>query len=141
MEFKIRQATFADVQDILSLVCYLSQTKTSLTEASETYEKFFKSGVFNQFVAESGGKIVGMIGVVFMPGFRDGKKMIGYLQRLVVHPDFRKQGIGSALVKHAVEFCRDKCYKIILHSKNEGAIKIYEKVGFKKHSVLLELTL
>jgi len=139
MNIKIRQANLEDTQDILSLVCYLSQTNTTAKEAEETYAKFFHSGVFNQFVAEVEGKIVGMIGVVFMPGFRDHEKMIGYLQRLVVNPGYRKQGIGSSLINFAVDFCRGKCYKIILHSSNEDAIKIYEKVGFKKHSVLLEL--
>jgi ribosomal protein S18 acetylase RimI-like enzyme len=141
MNLKIREAKLTDTEDILSLVCYLSQTDTTLEDAKKMYEKFLKSGVFNQFVAEIEGKIVGMIGVVFMLGFRDHEKMIGYLQRLVVDPNYRKQGIGSALVKYAINFCNKDCYKVILHSQNEEAIKIYEKAGFKKHSVLLELTL
>ncbi len=137
----IREATLCDIKDILSLVCYLSSVNTTLQEAEETFTKFFKSELFIQFVAEKDEKIIGIIGVIFMPGFRDHKKLIGYLQRLVVHPDYRKKGVGSMLLEHAINYCRKKCYKIILHSKNEKAIRIYEKNGFKKHSVLMELSL
>ncbi len=135
----IKKAKISDIQDILALSALFGTLKISFAKAQKTFEKFISSGFFTQFIAEKEGKIVGMIAVMFMPGFRDEEKLIGYLQRLVVSSDYRRQGISTALVKHAVKFCENKCYKVILHSQNDEAIKIYEKIGFKKHSTLLQL--
>ncbi len=137
----IREAKDSDIQDILTLAAVFGPVKTTFEEARQTFETFTNSGFYTQFVAESDGKIVGMIAVVLMPGFRNGSKSIGYLQRLVVLPEYRKKGIGSALIDYAVKFCQNRCYKVILHSENPEAMKIYEKAGFKKHSTLLQLSL
>lgn len=139
MNFTIREATINDVKDILALSRFLKPNTTTVEEARQTFEKFHKTGTFTQFVAVADEKIVGIISIIMLPTFSTGTKMIGYLQRLVVHPDYRKKGIGHALVDKCIEFAKKDCYKLILHSKNPEAMKIYEKAGFKKHSVLMQI--
>lgn len=139
MNFEIREATLNDVKDILALSRFLKPNTTTIEEARQVFKKFQKTGTFTQFVAGVDEKVVGIISIIMLPTFSAGTKMIGYLQRLVVHPDYRKQGIGRALVDKCIEIAKNNCYKLILHSKNPEAMKIYEKAGFKKHSTLLQM--
>lgn len=139
MNFEIREAAAHDVKDILALSRFLKPNTTTIEEAKQVFTKFQKTGTFTQFVSVFDGKIVGIISLIFLPTFSAGTKMIGYLQRLVVHPDYRKRGIGRALVDKCIEFAKKDCYKLILHSKSPEAMKIYEKAGFKKHSVLMQI--
>ena len=61
-----------------------------------------------------------------------------HLEDLVVWPDFRKQGIGQALVKEAKTFALEKGYKCMslnVLPNNEDAIHLYENEGFKKRKI------
>ena len=56
-----------------------------------------------------------------------------YIQSLAVFPEFRGQGIGSALLNHIIAHAKDNSYKkvsLIAESDNEHAIMIYKKLGF-----------
>lgn len=53
-----------------------------------------------------------------------------------VHPDFRGDGIGflmlEALIAWAQENPRIEILRLRVHSKNQNAIRLYEKFGFKE---------
>ncbi|MCH2137062.1 MAG: GNAT family N-acetyltransferase [Phycisphaerales bacterium] len=71
--------------------------------------------------------VAGMIGVQRVDD------AVAEIRRLRVHPQWRRRGIGSALMQHAVRFCRDREYlKIVLDVRGErtGAIQLFEKFGF-----------
>ncbi len=79
------------------------------------------------WVAQRDGSVLGMIGV------QQVDDAVAEVRRLRVHPEYRRQGVGTALMKHAVSFCRDHEYlKIILDVRGEraGAIRMFEKFGF-----------
>lgn len=73
----------------------------------------------------------------------DGEQCIGgiqgdvysdriYLNRLAVDPNYRKQSIGSALIRHAIEFAREKNLEFIMLGTCEFQAKgFYEKSGFE----------
>lgn len=139
MTFSIREATIDDVKDILTLSRQLGPVKSSVKDAKQTLTLSKKKETLTQFVAESQGKIVGIISLLYLPTLTYCPKQIAYLSRLVVDRNHRRQGIGTALVRHCVAAARKKCYKVILHSRVKEAIRVYEKLGFQKHSVLLQL--
>jgi ribosomal protein S18 acetylase RimI-like enzyme len=61
-----------------------------------------------------------------------------HLEDLVVWPDFRKQGIGEALVKEAKAFALEKGYKCMSLNalpNNDVAIHLYENEGFKERKI------
>lgn len=76
---------------------------------------------------------------------RSAQKVAGYvcfwviheeehLLNLAVHPEYRRLGIGEALLHFAIEEGKKKGMKVILlevRSSNEIARKLYEKFGFK----------
>ena len=80
------------------------------------------------WVAESpSGQIVGTIGVQHL---EDG---VGEIKRLRVRSDYRRRGIGTALLETALKFCQDKNYlKVTLDTYVERgpALKLFEKFQF-----------
>jgi ribosomal protein S18 acetylase RimI-like enzyme len=80
-------------------------------------------------VADGAAKqIIGMVGV------QQHEDNVGEIRRLRVRQDFRRRGIGSALVEVALKFCRDRGYlKIALDTfmEREPAVKLFEKFHFR----------
>lgn len=59
---------------------------------------------------------------------------LGYLQRLAVHPDHQKRGIGSALVVDALWWAKRRGATAVLvntQETNEVAVTLYERLGFR----------
>jgi ribosomal protein S18 acetylase RimI-like enzyme len=79
------------------------------------------------WVAQYEEWIVGMIGV---QRINDNSAEI---RRLRVRDSFRRKGIGTKLMQHAISFCREKQYlKIVLDVRieREPAIKMFDSFGF-----------
>ncbi len=60
----------------------------------------------------------------------------GLLEDVDVIPEFQNQGIGTQLVKEAIQKARDEsCYKLIATSRFERANvhDLYERLGFHVH--------
>jgi ribosomal protein S18 acetylase RimI-like enzyme len=59
----------------------------------------------------------------------------GYIKRVIVHPDYRGQGLAKKLLDYIVEYARTdlQLKSIDLHvwDQNTSAIKLYEQLGFK----------
>ena len=77
------------------------------------------------FVAEDNGEIVGyVVGVVRTDGY-------GHVVSICVHPEYRKRGIGSALinsVENAMNALFNVCrYRLEVRVSNDSAIKFYKK--------------
>ena len=92
------------------------------------FDAYMKSPGSHFWVAEAtGGQIVGTIGVQH---HEDG---CGEIRRLRVRPDFRRRGVGTALVETAVSFCQENNYlKITLdtYMEREPAVRLFEKFRF-----------
>lgn len=58
---------------------------------------------------------------------------MGYLQRLAVHPDLHGRGIGTALVRDALEWsARRGCSQVLVNTQetNDRAYALYRHLGF-----------
>ena len=78
------------------------------------------------FIAEDAGCIIGTV----MAGY-DGHR--GWLYTVAVSPEYRRRGIGTNLVRHAVEALRAVgCIKINLQirAENSAVREFYESLGF-----------
>jgi len=80
-----------------------------------------------------------MIGTVLAS--HDGRK--GWLNRIAVDPDYRRQGLAKiltvagekALRKHGI-----KIFGLLIHEYNTASLKLAKKMGYKVHNDILYLT-
>jgi ribosomal protein S18 acetylase RimI-like enzyme len=85
-------------------------------------------------VAESDGELIGFCYSYISQKpkyFRLSK--FGFIGDLYVIPEFRRNGVGRALVKDAVDFFNRKKIKqieLLVAMKNENTIKFWESLGF-----------
>jgi len=83
----------------------------------------------------SGNKVVGHLQITCYPV--DRLKGIGELI-IYLHQDFQNVGLGAALVKEGISLARSKGWHRIglrVVADNHRAIKLYEKMGFRKEAV------
>ncbi len=71
-------------------------------------------------------KTIGM-GRILSDGVSDG-----YLQDLVILPEYRKKGIGKKLTKSLVDYCKYKGVNWIALISEPGQEEFYKKIGFKE---------
>ena len=85
------------------------------------------------FVAERNGKLIGVI----MAG-NDGRR--GFIYHTAVHPDYHRQGIGSALVSAALEALQTlgiTKVALVVFGRNTDGNAFWEKQGFTVRTCLL----
>lgn len=123
-------------QEFLDLIAHLSPVTIQQKDIGETYRDMMVRGV-STYVAKVGTRMVATASYYKERKFiRTDKKvetrggLVGHVEDVVVHPDFRGRGIGKALVARLVEEAReDGCYKIVLDCLDHN-IKCYEECGF-----------
>jgi len=99
-----------------------------LREMKENPDLFF--GAFEN------GKLVGIC-----IGTDDGRK--GWLNRLAVHPDYRRRGIASRLIAVTEEALRKRGRKIIctlIEEWNTESLQLFKKMGYEIHRDILYLS-
>lgn len=122
-----RKMTMKDYSDIHNL--WLSCKGMGLNDVDDSADgiaRFLERNPDTCFVAEADGKLIGVI----MAG-NDGRR--GYIYHTAVHPSFRKQGIGSMLVKTALDALKQleisKVALVVFENNGDGNA-FWEKQGF-----------
>lgn len=98
-------------------------------------QKTFEGDIDKIWIAESGGKFAGCVGLV-----KHDPAMV-QLRWFLVEPAFHKRGIGTQLMQNLLEYCRSQNYERVFLwtvSSMTEARKLYEKFGFIKTEVLEE---
>ena len=143
MEVTIREALPSDAAQIIAYMNRLSEEPSSNVEISpgefnrtvEEEAEFLagfaasENSVF--FVAEAGGKIVGLLNCK-----GSSRKAIRHttILGMSVDQDSRGMGIGSQLMARAIEWAKGtgiiKRIELAAFERNKTAIHLYEKFGF-----------
>ncbi len=102
------------------------------------------------FVASLGPELAGFVLVSYHPGPPDHAKKdravhsFCYIEELHVHHKHLCKGIGTALVKKAIKFAREKAADAVYVQTNywnEPAKATYVKCGFKEHDRIIRYSL
>lgn len=130
----IEQTDMEDAKEILVLqkLCYISEaeiysdyTISPLVQTIDEIKAQFKDYFFLKAVES--GRIIGSVRA------RMSNRDTCYIGRLIVHPNFQNQGIGTQLME-MIEEIFDKCqrWELMTGDKSEKNIIFYEKRGYHK---------
>lgn len=109
---------FSKLVDLYNSVGWTSYTNNPLVMAQ------LLPGAFSYISAWDGDRLVGLIRTV-----GDGCSIL-YIQDLLVHPDYQRQGIGQALITQTLETAKN-IRQIFLSTENtEKTVQFYRSVGF-----------
>jgi len=139
MSTTVRVATEADLPAILALYRQpgLDDDVLSLDEAADAFRRFADYPDYRLFVAEDGaGHVVGSFALLIMDNIAHLGAKAGVIEAVVVDPARQGEGVGRAMMAHAIAECRDRgCYKTSLSAnlKREHAHAFYESLGFERH--------
>ena len=125
-KYAIRAMTIADHSAVLALWSEIEGIVLTDTDEREPMRRFLDRNPGLSLVAEMDKALVGAVLCS-----HDGRR--GYLHHLAVAPDFRCQGLGSALVQRCLSLlqCEGivKCNIYILED-NESGMAFWERNGF-----------
>ncbi|HUI86632.1 MAG TPA: GNAT family N-acetyltransferase [Nitrososphaerales archaeon] len=129
---KIETASVSDAQEILALqkLAYRSEAEIyndyRIPPMVQTIEEMWDDFSRQKFLrAVAGGRIVGSVRAY-------SKGDTCYIGRLIVHPQFQGQGIGTALMKEIEnQFGRSRRYELFTGSKSAGNIRLYLRLGYR----------
>lgn len=120
----IRQASLAD----LLAVFRIETASFDEPWPYAAFEAYLDESGF--LVADEDGAVVGYIVATLVPNHG---RPLGHVKDLAVHPDRRGQGIGRALLAHALSVLGARgaaSVKLEVRADNEPAIGLYRQFGF-----------
>jgi ribosomal protein S18 acetylase RimI-like enzyme len=123
----IRPISNSDLSTVQSLLVAggWEQRAADITELTELIQRSQVA-----LVAEAEGQVVG-----FVRALTDNIAN-GYISMLVVAPQSRKRGVGSALVKACMGSNPEMTW--VLRAGRPGLLSFYEKLGFQVSTVAME---
>lgn len=134
---EIRELTDNELESLLELYVQLSEVNKNYS-----YEKsldVWKSEIegnknIKYFGAVEDGKVLATCYCAIIPNLTNGARPIGFIENVITHKDYRRQGLAKKVIDAAVEFAKaNNCYKVFLESgiTRTEAHKFYEKIGFE----------
>jgi ribosomal protein S18 acetylase RimI-like enzyme len=133
MEILIERASAADAETILTLqklayqseaTLYKNDLLPPLTESLDDLTRLFQTHTF--LVARSGEEIIGSV----RAATKEGRCHVG---RLMVHPNYQRQGLGARLLVAIEEaFPEASTYELFTGNLSEGNLRLYRSIGYKE---------
>lgn len=140
---KITRAVSADIPELCILLHDLFSRETEFEPERDAQIRGL-AAIINEpavgdiLVARKSGRVLGMINVLYTVSTALGGP-VAVFEDMIVSPDYRGVGVGSALLAHAIEQARSKdCRRISLlaDSDNEDAHRFYHRHGFSRSSMV-----
>ena len=143
----IREALEADLPSVLSLYGqpdFDNGVVADLEDAREFLAMIRRYPDYRIYVAEISGGVIGVYSLLIMDKLGHKRTPSAILEDIVVATSLQRQGVGKAMVAHAMDMARSKgCYKLVLSSnaRRTDAHRFYDQLGFQRHGVSFHVTL
>jgi ribosomal protein S18 acetylase RimI-like enzyme len=136
---RVRRVTQNDFQVVHRLLDQLMPAALELRRA--VWRDTLVRDDYTAWIAEIGGEGAGFVDLYVFPDVGHGRN-IGLINNLIVDARFRRRGVGEGLLKEAMA-CGRQHDVIELHlwtdADNAPALGLYERTGFTRRAVLMEL--
>jgi GNAT superfamily N-acetyltransferase len=141
----IRPAEIRDLPTLLDLYAVFESdgSHLSIIEAERLFRRMQSYPNYTVYSAWERGKIIGTFALLIMDNLAHNGAPSAVVEDVVVHADYRSQGVGKQMMQFAMQQCwQAGCYKLALSSnmKRERAHKFYEELGFEKHGFSFMIT-
>ncbi len=132
----IRKMQAKDASQVLEMMRVFYASPAVLSNGSEEIfqndvaECVSDSPYLEGYVFEQDGVIQGytMLAKSFSTEF--GKRCI-WIEDLYVRPECRGKGLGGAFLQHVQDLYPGALFRLEAEQENEGAVRLYEKMGFE----------
>ena len=137
----VRQAAAVDFDALLRLLdqmdesMYRGRAAADEGELRALYEAILADPGQRLFLAEGGGRLVGSAHLMVLRHFDRSLSRSAVVEGVIVANDYRRGGVGAALMRAAAEAARAAgCYKLDLTSNmaRRGAHRFYSRLGWKR---------
>jgi ribosomal protein S18 acetylase RimI-like enzyme len=139
MPVELRPAVEGDLPQILAVYREAgleSRGSLDLEQARRLFRKMASYPSYRVYVAEAEGRIVGSFELLVMDNLANGGLPSALVEDVAVSRAYQGRGIGSSMMRFALEECRRQgCYKMALSSNESrsAAHAFYEALGFVRH--------
>ena len=122
---------------LLELYRHLHPSDPALSadgDISALWERICADPKLHYFGAEMDGTLVSACTLTIIPNLTRGAKPYGLVENVVTHPDYRRRGVATALMRHTLHFAWEQgCYKVMLLTgrKDPAVLRFYERAGFQ----------
>jgi len=148
-DFSIREATPADIPEILRQRCAMyrdmgSRDDARLQQMADSSQVFLReaipSGFLHSWLAENKKlQAVGGGAVITTPWLSRPHSLLprqAFILNVYVYPEFRRRGVARSLMQTMVDWCRKEGFSYVsLHASPDGR-PLYESMGFEPTSEL-----
>lgn len=132
----VRKVKSDELKDLLNLYKFLNPDDPELTideSLTEHWEEIISNHDYVYLAFEEEGRIVSTCVLTIIKNLSRSARPYGLIENVVTHPDCRKRGYGTAVLKRATEIARENnCYKVMLMTshKDEETLNFYKNAGF-----------
>ena len=136
-------ASLADLPQLVELLHILFTQEHELTPDAAKQERGLRRVLENPatgriYVAREGDRVLGMVNIQKTISTAEGGP-VGSFEDFVVRPELRGRGLGTRLIRHAIEESRKAgLLRLILltDGDNANAQRLYERAGFVRSGML-----
>lgn len=138
-EIKYREVRKNELSAILELYQELHASDDELPDGNilqSVWNEIINDLKIKLFVAEINNLIVASCILTIIPNLTRGARPYGLIENVITRKDFRKKGIGSNLLKYALNYSwKNNCYKVMLLTgrKSEDIFRFYQNAGFERN--------
>jgi GNAT superfamily N-acetyltransferase len=137
----------ADAEVLLSLLAQLESApgpRLDPAQARAVLARMASYPSFHAWLCCRGDEVVGTYSLLLMDNLGHGGASAGVVENVVVDASRRGQGIGTAMMRHAMAICASHaCYKLCLSSNQRriAAHEFYTGLGFEAHGISFHIGL
>ena len=131
----VREIKTDELNELLELYTHLHETGVpeQSEKLSDTWTTIINDRNHHIIVAEENGKLVSSVVCVIIPNLTRNVRPYAFIENVVTHSDYRKQGYATACLNYARDIAkRENCYKMMLltSAKTEDTLNFYKKAGY-----------
>ena len=133
----IREIRMEDRDGLLELYTHLHEDGIPTVDEKlvSLWKRIVEDKDYHIIVAEAEGKLVSSCTCVVIPNLTRGQSPYAFVENVVTHADYRKQGLATACLERAKQIAvSEGCYKMMLltGSKEESTLRFYENAGYNR---------